>query len=486
MIQRIHRYEKMGLLFLVFGHLIAAYCSFGYNHPDEFFQILEFADHWTGLLRDPTILPWELGAQIRPWFQPLIHALPMKLLSQADLYQPFTLAYVFRLIYSAANIGSLWLLWRKAKEKYSIDPRWFVVVGSLWFFPYLHVRSSSENLSGIFITFAFWAFLCESKSVLTGIFFGFSFISRFQTALGLVGLATRLLIQDKRITREHWKMFLGFLIPVGIGVILDRIGYGNWVFTPYRYFKVNLIDGVSSTYNPYPWYQYLIWITQLNPFVSIPLITGLVFYAKKQKLDPLISFILSYALIHFFISNKEYRFYFPLMNGVGILAVAGLNEARDRWFKPIPILLYSLTSVIAFGVSTLHGASLKPLWPVHMADRYGSHGETWLSNEDYLHEFEAGYYRLENHHVEVFRSAPELEKMLESRQLDSSQLNSKRPVKVLIDLPFQDPFTESVIALMNQKHCSIKTAAIPVGIFQWTKRVPAINRLRYQVIYECP
>ena len=68
------RLESLSLFFLILGHAIASYTSYGFHHPDEHFQILEWSNYFVGLVPDPSRLAWEYAAHIRPWFQPLLHA----------------------------------------------------------------------------------------------------------------------------------------------------------------------------------------------------------------------------------------------------------------------------------------------------------------------------------------------------------------------------------------------------------------------------
>ena len=467
--------EKIGLYLLAFTHLLAAYFSFGFHHPDEHYQILEFANYWAGFTQDSSALPWEFGAQIRPWFQPMIHGVVMKATQALGVYNPFSVAFFFRALYSALNIWGMWLLWIEMKRRFTLNPKWFLVVSLIWFFPYIHVRTSSENLAGIFITFAFAYYFKHQKYFWTGILFGFAFLARYQIALGIFGLGLYFLIRDRKITKSHLMLLTGFLAPVALGVVLDRIGYGNWVFTAYRYFKVNLVDGVAATFNPYPWYQYFIWILQLNPFISIPLFLGTLLYAKRIKSDELSFFVLIFFILHMGITNKEYRFLFPVLNLVIFMAVVGFQEMDEWLFKKKPFGLFAGINTVAFCVSSLHGASVQTLWPVHMANRYAEPGETWISNRDYLDQFSRGYYHLQDHHVIIVHTGDELER----------ELTLHPKIKVLIDGQFQDPITQGLIKVVDAHSCKIITSSQPLFLFSFREAFPAINRLTYKAVYQC-
>ena len=470
------RVERLGFLILVFFHVLAAHTSFGFHHPDEHYQILEFANYWIGLVPNASHLPWEFGAQIRPWFQPILHGLVMKAALIVGHYNPFTLAEVFRLVYAALNLWCLVFLWQEFKKRWSLPPIWFLWVSCLWFFPYIHVRTSSENLSGIFLTFAFALYYRSQKWFWPGILFGFAFVARSQVALGLAGMGLFLLAQDRKIKKEHWVLLGAFLIPVLFGTLLDSWAYGNWVFTPYRYFKVNLVEGVAATFNPYPWYQYFIWIAELNPLVSLPLFAGVVLYVKRVKMDAIAAFVLTFFVLHLFITNKEYRFFFPLLNLVPFLAAVGWQPyfhaaSRRSFFIP-----YAIISLLAFAVSTLHGASVGTLWHVHMVNRYAKPDENWLSNRDYLEQFNAGYYHLDHHSVTIYHTGAELEK----------ELLMRAPVKVLVDGKLSDQSTQEILSTIERHHCEALAWARPPFLYSFEKWIPAISRLTFQTIYECP
>jgi phosphatidylinositol glycan class B len=467
--------EGVGLLILAFFHLLAAYYSFGFHHPDEHFQILEFANFWVGNVPDASKLPWEYAARIRPWFQPMIHGSVMKLALILNCYNPFTLAFLFRLAYSALNVCGMWMLWGEFKKKFTLNPIWFLWISLIWFFPYIHVRTSSENLCGIFVTFAFVLFMRKKSMFGIGLLFGFAFLARYQVALGVFGFGLYVLWRDRKITREPFILVLGFLIPVAIGIVLDRIGYGNWVFTPYRYFKVNLVDGVAATFNPYPWYQYFIWIVQLNPLVSLPLFFGVLFYAKRIKFDAFSAFVLIFFFLHLFITNKEYRFLFPILNLVPFMAAVGFQNFSARLASNRNLVVYSVINLVGFSVSSLHGASVETLWAVHMANRYAEPGETWLSNRDYLDQFSKGYYHLSDHHLILFHDGTELEALLQGRP----------NAKVLIDGQLKDSATQAELAVVEKHHCLILSSARPAFLFKLRNQFPGIDRLAFKTVYDC-
>ncbi len=468
---------------LVVGHLLGACFSFGFHQPDEHFQIWEWANYFLGLSQTNQNLPWEYTTQIRPWFQPLFHAGFMQLFIKLGIFDPFSTAFFFRCLYACLNVLGLITLFKAVQKRFGWSDHWLIVISLFWFMPYLHVRTSSENLAGILLTFAFALLLNEKKLCTTGFFFGLAFLARYQIALGLAGMAAYLIYRDRRITADHVRLFVGFCLALALGAILDRIGYGNWVFTPYRYFQVNLLQGVAATYNPYPWYQYFIWLAELNPFLSLPLLFGITLFfrnPRSNRLLPMAVFVGTFFLIHCLIANKEYRFLFPVLNLVPFIAVAGLQGSFPLTFanilnRPGFWICLVFFNVPAFMISTLHGASPEPLWALETAHRLAKKDAIWFSNFDYNAGNTFQYYKLSNHSVVTFEDAQGL----------STLLQSYPPTKVLIRGKLDDPKITELLNLLESHRCIAIASAYPQWLYSLHSRVTAIRRIPYQALFDC-
>lgn len=468
--------ELFAFLLLILGHSVAAYTSYGYHHPDEHYQILEWSHYFLGLAHDSSHLAWEFGAQIRPWFQPLVHALLIKPFVAMGFYNPFDTAFLLRLVYGFLNLFSIVALWNYFKDRYSLNRMWAVWISLLWFFPYMHVRTSSENLAGIFLSFALLAILKNQRFFLSGILFGFAFLARYQVALGLFGLGLALLIKERKFLRAHLNMIVGFLLPVALGVLMDRIGYGNWVFTAYRYFKVNLVDGVAASYNPYPWYQYFIWIVQLNPLVSLPLFFGSIRFMQKGERDDrwvIGSFVWSFFILHCFLTNKEYRFLFPILNLVPFMAMVTFAKFEKQLAKPTYLIPYAAISAFAFMVSTLHGASVQTLGAVYLAQRNLSVERLTLSNRDY--PIQSPFYHFPPHPFHQVQNVADLEQ----------KLTETPNAQVLIDGKLTDDLTNDLIRVVVNRGCVMKDAAFPIFIYNAREKFAFIKRIPFVAWYDC-
>lgn len=85
--------------------------SDGFYHPDEYFQILEYA-HMKLFGTSPEELPWEYQTMMRPGFQPLIAYGFGKLLTAIRFYDPYILQALLRLFSGALSVIALLLFCR--------------------------------------------------------------------------------------------------------------------------------------------------------------------------------------------------------------------------------------------------------------------------------------------------------------------------------------------------------------------------------------
>lgn len=341
---------------LVRGHLAAvfvvtcvtAYFSYAYFHPDEYFQVIEYARSKLGFL-DPTLLPWEHTQRMRPWMQPFAYWLVGRTFGITDV---FVFAFVCRLLTGLANLAALaaflqtTLPWQPTADEKRLHLR---IVTCLGFLPYLYVRTSSESGSMAALTLAF-ALLLDGALPTTdgrkwtvpalervwpplvgGLLCGLAFECRFQTAFFALGLMAWL----RFVGRSSWgalgKMAAGGLVAVGIGALVDRWGYGVWTFPPWTYFQANLLEGAASLFGSDPPLAYF-WMLPANLFA--PIVLALLFLALLAWLrcprHPITWVTLPFFVLHSLISHKEERFLFP----IAVVSTALVTMALGPSFGP--------------------------------------------------------------------------------------------------------------------------------------------------------
>jgi GPI mannosyltransferase 3 len=305
--------------------ILAAWFTVGFHYPDEHFQVLEFCNYKLGLSAAAD-LPWEFKAQSRSTLLPCIVYAIAKPMLALGIYNPFLMAFVLRLMMALAS----WLVIQQSTRKLlptlqTEQGKIFFVCASFlfWFVPYLSVRFTGENISGLLLTLAALMLLNISdlpesaktrNSLLSGLFLGLAVFCRVQIVLAYIGLGIWLLFIAKFRLKEIALIAAGFLVAIALGMAADKWFYGDWIFTPYTYFKKQVLEDVASKFGVTPWWGYFWLFTQSAvPPISIALMY-LFFRGVWKRPLHLFSLIgVSFIFLHFLIGHKETRFLFPTL-----------------------------------------------------------------------------------------------------------------------------------------------------------------------------
>ncbi|MCC7466209.1 MAG: hypothetical protein IT261_08075 [Saprospiraceae bacterium] len=336
---------------------VAAWNTTGYHHPDEHFQIWEFAHYKMG--RIPAIsLPWEFPAQMRPGLQPFLAYTAIQIFESAGLPDPFFQVFFMRLL---SGLAALWVYWSwtnwLAKDfTHTISLRW-MRIGLLffWLMPYLNVRFSSENTSAI-CYFGGLLLLLKTldeplrhktiRLILAGALLGLSFFFRYQIAFAGIGLGAWLL-WVKRPALQTWIwLSLGAIIAFAIGLAADVWLYDDWVFAPYNYFFSNIVEGKAATFGVSPFWWYF---TELPIVLVPPLSIILLLFAGygiyKHPMHVFSWSLIPFVLAHSMVGHKEVRFLFPMAITFFFFAAAGWEAFSTKkaiapaWVRGFRILL---------------------------------------------------------------------------------------------------------------------------------------------------
>jgi len=369
-------YRKLIIIGIII-HLITAIFSVGYYHVDEHFQVLEFTSIKLGIAQEDE-LPWEYQARLRPVVQPTFAYVLIKIMNFMTLDNPFFHATVLRLVSALLSLYCVYLLIVSLNPEINSDflKKWFIFLSlMIWFLPYLHVRFSSENWSGIFFWIGFALLNMKNnqgqndensykKIIVIGLILGLSFILRFQIGLLIGGYFLWLIF----IKKEKWSnVFLlssGIVLFVIIGILIDYWYYGEWTITAWNYFKVNLLEGKTSEFGLEPWWFYIeeIIVKGVPPYSIIVVTSAFLVWIKYPK--HLLTWILiPYIAIHSFIGHKELRFLFPLINIIPFMIVFSFQIIKEnpkfiklknliKWSrKPVLLLFLIINSVLLIVIS---------------------------------------------------------------------------------------------------------------------------------------
>lgn len=346
---------------------ITAYFNEGYYHPDEHYQIIEFAQLLDGKVSGED-LPWEFKERIRPSLQPVICFLIIKVCDFLSINDHFAQAFILRLLTGFLSVVIIYLF-AKSWKQFIPKSYWkfFLILSYfLWFIPLINVRFSSETWSGLLLMTSVVIAVKENKVrrdfLLLGILGYLSFLFRYQTAFASIGLVLWLFIIQRNKIANFMPYICGLLIIAGSGIILDTWYYGEFTIAPWRYFNYNILNDVASIYGTSPWYHYFYYVFRFSFFpFGIVIICSFLIVALTKSSNILIWIIIPFLLVHSLIPHKELRFLFPLINFVPALVIFALSEIdKKQNLFSATYLKILVSGFLVINLLSLMTSNLKP------------------------------------------------------------------------------------------------------------------------------
>lgn len=326
------------------GLLILSVYSVGYYHPDEHFQIMEFAALKLHLTR-PENLPWEFPAKMRPAVQPAIVVAVHHFFGLFGCNNPFTITFFLRILSSVVSFAAMWMIYRcyADKIKEHVLQKWFLMLSFLlWFALYNNVRFSSETWSGsLFIIGFSYLFRLEGSArktdfFMAGTLLGLSFIFRYQSGFLVAGFTAWYAFIRKERFIHLMNLVTGVFIAFVVGIMIDRWFYGEWVLSSWNYFQQNILADKVSGFGLNPWYFYFedVLIRAVPPFSLVYIIACLMLLAYRPK-NILTWTIFPFILIHCLIGHKETRFLYPLVGFLPMIVILSIEKIKEKWNNEI-------------------------------------------------------------------------------------------------------------------------------------------------------
>lgn len=305
-------------------------------------------------------LPWEFHDRMRSTLLVLLVYGLAKVLAFFNLYNPFTLTFLLRLITGIVSwyVTSKVCLLLLPKLKTETAKKIFVLMAMLmWYVPYLSVRYTPENISGILLLLAFYGITKSEQNnknvllnyALAGLLLGISFFIRIQISFALAGFFAWLLFINKTRGKYIVAMLLPAIAAIGLNIVADHWFYGEWALTPVNYFVANIIEHKAAQFGTEPWWFYFFdFLNTALPPLSIILL--LFFFAGivKNMKDPFVWAIIPFILVHFAIAHKELRFLFPVSFMFFFIAGLGVDFLITKpWYQKAHKYVYAVLLIIA-------------------------------------------------------------------------------------------------------------------------------------------
>ena len=327
------KYKLLILSIAILVHIICAWNSSAYIHPDEHFQLLEFANYKLG--HTPlNNLAWEFDAHMRPGIQPFIAFFVIKASGLVGIDNPNYVAFVLRLLSACLAFFVSLHLFKSISQKTLVQMQNVNLYLSLlcWSLVFLHVRFSSENWSAMFFTLAVSFVIRNHKNryFLFGVFAALSVIFRFQAIFFAAGAGLWFLFIDRSNFKSLLNCFLGFAFFFLLGVLFDYWLYDEWVCTFWNYIYQNMFLAKAASFGVEPWYWYFIQLfEQAIPPYSLLLLIGFFALLYKQPKNIITWSSFMFLIGHLLVAHKELRFLFTLSYFAPLMVLTGISFVQS-------------------------------------------------------------------------------------------------------------------------------------------------------------
>ncbi len=401
-------FKKLFLFSAIF-HLIAVIFSEGFHRPDEHLGMMRFVSFKLGQFPIDE-LSWEYPAKIRPWLQPAMYLGLAKVFNFFGGESPFKLALLFRLFSSLIGFYSLYLT-AKISLQFFKDKYWqnLTVFGlcTLWFLPFFQARTTAESFGISFFIFALYPLMMkiprenlllstlkptlsnkqsnlsiwgvsQFTALLIGLSFGASFIFRFQMAFMTFFTLLWFFLYSRIKISNLIMISLGVFMAMGLNVLIDFWGYGEWTFSAWNYLYQNIFKGVASGFGVSPWYYYLNKTLMKGiPTFSLIMIIPTIWLWIKRPGSILAWITLPYFAIHSLVGHKELRFIFAMGLFCPVILAYYLESKPLEKFKNQKWFRVLLTLAIIQNFAALAISSFKPAYsPINFYKHLYSKKET--------------------------------------------------------------------------------------------------------------
>lgn len=323
--------RKFGLLsLLILWRLISVILVRTVHVPDEYWQSLEVAHR---LAFGYGYLTWEWTTMIRSYMYPFLISIlyrALAILSLDSVLLLTTLPRIFQAILVAYGDYRFYK-WTKSK--------WMLISLCLnWFWYYCATRTLINSVETVCTIIALSIFPWRESHVQSIKFLwivGFLCMARPTAAIMWLPLCLYHICTSMEKGILFGRYILICFTCVVISVLIDSYCYGTYVITPWKFFQVNVLGNVGSTYGVKDalWYVYAALPVLLGLHI-FPFLFACCLIFKRSALFPRESIMLvtiSWTLfVYSLLSHKEFRFILPLLPLLIYTSFAYLNRLNIR------------------------------------------------------------------------------------------------------------------------------------------------------------
>jgi hypothetical protein len=331
----------IGLLLVSFRVVTVVCWGNNYLWPDEIYQSLEQAHR---AVFGYGIVPWEFRDAVRSWVFPGALAGLMAAGSPLghDGYLLVPRMALSLLSISPAIVVFLWVRRRTGRLAGFVAALsvgvWFEVV---YFAPkaLAEVAASHILIVGLYLMLEHQGARPRSRSYWAGGLLCLAVLLRLQLSIGIGAAFLLQVAMDWKSRMRHAGRALRML--AGASPVLLLFGVVDWITWRYpfqslwNYFSVNILSGKAATYGVLPFGAYFQYLVDVWGAALIPIVLLAILGARGRL--PLVIAALATLLLHSTIAHKEYRFDYPVVVLILVLAATGtadlVNEGRLSRFQ---------------------------------------------------------------------------------------------------------------------------------------------------------
>jgi hypothetical protein len=413
----VRRWALAGIVVLAMAlRLVPILVTPSLNWADEIFQTTEQAHR---LVYGTGLVPWEFQLGIRSWILPGFVAGLMeaaRLLGDGPDYYIPTIALTLSALAAAPVICTF--LWCERRFGLAGAVIGAIVVATAPEVVYFADRVLSETISAHVLIIAVYLLFSGDRApsrerlAFGGALLGLAFALRPHLAPALAVIA---LWPATAPLRQRLPAIIGGgAATLLFAAILDTATLGSPLASIWRYTYYNLFYGVSTTYGIEPWWFYGIAELVVWGLAIAPLLVAI--WVGARAMPVLFAAAVAYLAVHSGLAHKEYRFLYPAILLMTVLAAIGLAQLatvaatwlRAKGLQPSFARTSSLIAALVFWCTLAlqvwdgealgqlrqrgHGSLLAASFIRHAADAcglglYGYDGDDWgiYGGYTYLH-----------------------------------------------------------------------------------------------------
>lgn len=333
-------------------HIVAAWFSIGHYQRDEY-NLLELVAYKFGdVSRDK--LGGEFDAEFRSALLPFVAWLTAKCLVVVNVYTPFLLAFILRLLSAFLSLAAVIVFYQSHHDRLSVTARHYLLLTLLflWALVFYHVRFSAEGWATSFMVLGLGLYgLAQNRHkrgllyLFVGSVFGLAFLARYQVGFMLLGLGAWMLIYDRK--------YVAYIVGGGCGVLflgflLDWWLYESPALSWLNYFRYHTtIEYIEPRSN----WAYLQRGAVLLPPISLLIIPAIIGFCLVFRRHFMTWLIVPFIVFHLAAGNVQTRFFYPLLPLIPLMMVMLWDRftpyiAARRGLRRISVWLVKISLVV--------------------------------------------------------------------------------------------------------------------------------------------